>query len=48
MMYTRVACRTYYRNKVGCKGVHLDLDNTNGGDKGPETITYSGFETTRR
>ena len=36
---------TNYQNKRGCRGVSLDLDNTKGGDKGPETIPYRGFET---
>jgi uncharacterized protein YfaP (DUF2135 family) len=38
-------CTTNYQDKQGCRGASLDLDNTRGGDKGPETITYQGFET---
>jgi len=41
---TQATCGTYWNNTAGCSGVRLDWDNTLGGDKGPETITYSGFE----
>jgi len=34
-------CETYYSNKNGCIGLSLDVDNTQGGDNGAETITWS-------
>jgi len=33
-------CDTYYRNKEGCSGLSLDVDNTKGGNNGAETITF--------
>ena len=33
------ACRTYYGNKAGCTKISLDLDNTEGGTHGAETMT---------
>jgi len=38
--YTKDTCTTNYNKKEDCPGVKLDLDNRDGGDKGPETITY--------
>merc|ERR1711962_554235 len=35
-------CETYYRNKNGCSGLWLDVDNTSGGHNGAETITWGG------
>ena len=32
-------CRTYYGNKSGCKKISQDLDNTEGGQNGAETMT---------
>merc|ERR1719369_1539398 len=32
---------TYWRSRSGCDGVNLDLDNTEGGLNGAETITYT-------
>jgi len=32
-------CRTYYSNKRGCESISQDLDNTNGGFNGAETVT---------
>ena len=32
-------CRTYYGNKNGCTKISQDVDNTNGGNNGAETIT---------
>ena len=29
--------------RESCDGVRLDLDNTHGGNEGPETITYHGI-----
>ena len=34
-------CETFYNNKNGCEGLNLDVDNTLGGDKGAETITWT-------
>ena len=39
-------CETYFANKNGCKGLYLDVDNTQGGDKGAETITWQKEFTT--
>ena len=33
-------CDTYFGNMEGCVGLSLDVDNTNGGDAGAETITW--------
>lgn len=33
------SCRTYYSNKAGCTKISLDLDNTEGGLNGAETMT---------
>ena len=33
-------CKTWYRNKHGCPGLSLDVDNTEGGNNGAETITW--------
>ena len=32
-------CRTYFSNKNGCTGVSQDVDNTQGGYNGAETVT---------
>jgi len=37
-------CETYYSNKNGCYGLSLDVDNTQGGDNGSETITWSDYQ----
>ena len=36
-------CDTYYGNKTGCEGLSLDVDNTNGGNAGAETITWNQY-----
>ena len=36
------SCLTSYRKKTACKTATLDLDNTQGGSKGAETITFQG------
>ena len=33
-------CETYYHNMRGCNGLYLDVDNTQGGLNGAETITW--------
>merc|ERR1711962_1161670 len=33
-----------YSNKNGCYGLSLDVDNTQGGDNGAETITWSDYQ----
>ena len=33
--------RTYWANTNGCPGISLDLDNTNGGLSGAETMTLT-------
>ena len=35
----QAACRTYYGDKNGCTMVSQDVDNTNGGNNGAETVT---------
>ena len=32
-------CRTYYGNMDSCEKIYLDIDNTEGGQNGAETIT---------
>ena len=32
-------CRTWYNHKTGCESISQDLDNTNGGFDGAETVT---------
>ena len=43
--YGNVLCictpRTYWANTNGCPGISLDLDNTNGGLSGAETMTLT-------
>lgn len=34
-------CDTYWHKTSQCTGVKLDLDNTKGGDKGAESVTFS-------
>ena len=36
---SRSTCRTFYQEKNNCEEISLDLDNTNGGHNGAETIT---------
>merc|ERR1711962_874773 len=42
--YDNYQCETYYSNKNGCYGLSLDVDNTQGGDNGAETITWSDYQ----
>ncbi len=39
-----VECEVFYSNKQ-CGDVSLDVDNTQGGDNGPETITWNAPDT---
>ena len=39
-------CHVYYGRKA-CTGASLDVDNTSGGDYGPETITIKQYQTSR-
>ena len=41
------ACTTNHGNKNGCSDTSLDRDNTDGGDNGPETITW-GDQTSKK
>jgi len=40
-------CETYYSNKNGCFGLSLDVDNTQGGNNGAETITWGDSQAHR-
>ena len=34
------SCETFYGNPTGCPGLSLDVDNTEGGDEGAETVSW--------
>ena len=42
--YTEVNCQIFFNHK-NCTNARLDLDNTDGGNNGPETISISAYNT---